>query len=135
LLISSGTGLKPACVFASTAFAGPLGAIFDKDNNLFVAQNGDTTIVRINAADLSLTNPACSPGPVSLTPGHSVDQHIHAAQHQRPVGLAFAKNGNLWVSNEQNVAPNNSGTGTLVVFAASDITTTHIPIRYVCTCA
>jgi sugar lactone lactonase YvrE len=68
LASSSGTGLVPACAFSSSDFNGPLGAVFDSSGNLFVAQNGGTTIVRINAADLSLTNPACTPGPVALTP-------------------------------------------------------------------
>jgi hypothetical protein len=128
LAIASGTGLKPACVFASSAFNGPLGAIFDKDNNLFVAQNGDTSIVRINAADLLLTNPACSTGQVTLTPEVVLTTNTSTPPSiNGPWGLAFAKNGNLWVSNEQNVAPNNSGTGTIVVFAATDITSSHTP--------
>jgi secreted PhoX family phosphatase len=128
LLIFKGTGLKPACVFASTAFVGPLGAIFDKENNLFVAQNGDSTIVRINATDLSLTNPACNTGPVNLTPEVILSSNTSTPPSiNGPWGLAFASDGNLWVSNEQNIAPNKSGTGTLVVFAASDITTTHTP--------
>ena len=128
LLIFKGKGLKPACVFASSDFHGPLGAIFDKANNLFVAQNGDSTIVRINATDLSLTNPACNKRPVNLAPevilssNNSTPPSING-----PWGLAFAKDGNLWISNEQNVPPNNSGTGTIVVFAAKDINKTGTP--------
>ena len=128
LLLFKGTGLKPACVFASADFTGPLGAIFDKDNNLFVDQNGDSSIVRINATDLSLTNPACTTGQVSLTPEVILSSNTSTPPSiNGPWGLTFAANGNLWNSNEQNVKPNNSGTGTLVVFAASAITTTGTP--------
>ena len=128
LLLFNGKGLKPACVFTSMAFNGPLGAIFDTANNLFVAQNGDTTIVRINAKDLNLINPACNKGPVSLTPEVILSSNTSTPPSiNGPWGLAFAKNGNLWVSNEQNVAPHKSGTGTIVVFAASAITKTGTP--------
>ncbi|MBV8450871.1 MAG: hypothetical protein JOZ29_01175, partial [Deltaproteobacteria bacterium] len=68
LLLFNGKGLKPACLYKSAAFDGPLGAIFDAANNLYVAQNGDSSIIRLKATDLSLTNPKCNPGPVELTP-------------------------------------------------------------------
>jgi hypothetical protein len=130
LLIFKGTGLKPACVFASTKFFdGPLGAIFDTNNNLYVAQNGDSTIVRINATDLNLANPACNKNPVNLTPEVILSSNKSTPPSiNGPWGLAFAKNGNLWVSNEQNINPPiNGGTGTIVVFAAKDITKTGTP--------
>jgi hypothetical protein len=128
LLLFNGKGLKPACVFTSSAFKGPLGAIFDTNNNLFVAQNGDSSIVRINATDLNLTNnPNCNPGPANLTPEVILSSNTSTPPSiNGPWGLAFAANGNLWVSNEQNVG-NTHSMGTIVVFAASAITKTGTP--------
>jgi secreted PhoX family phosphatase len=129
LLIYKGTGLTPACVFASAAFNGPLGAVFDQKNNFFVAQNGDSTIVRFKATDMSLTNPACDEGePVDITPEVILSSNTATPPSiNGPWGLAFSKNGNLWVSNEQLIPPNNSGTGTIVVFAASAIKNSGTP--------
>jgi hypothetical protein len=131
LTTTSGTGLVPACVFTSTDFNGPLGAVFDSAGNLFVAQNGGTTVVRINAADLNLTNAACSPGPVALTPEVILSSDTPAAgtppSINGPWGLALDSGGNLWVSNEQLIAPNNVAPGTVVEFAATDITASGTP--------
>jgi hypothetical protein len=131
LTTTSGTGLAPACVFTSTDFNGPLGAVFDSTGNLFVAQNGATTVVRINAADLSLTNAACSPGPVALTPEVILSSDTPAAgtppSINGPWGLALDSSGDLWVSNEQLITPNNVAPGTVVEFAATDITASGTP--------
>ncbi len=131
LTATSGTGLAPACVFSSTDFNGPLGALFDSAGNLFVAQNGGTTIVRINAADLSLTNPACTPGPVALTPEVILSSDTPAAgtppSINGPWGLALDANGDLWVSNEQLIPPSGVAPGTVVEFASADITTSGTP--------
>jgi hypothetical protein len=131
LTSGSGTGLAPACVFSSIDFNGPLGAVFDSLGNLFVAQNGGTTIVRINAADLSLTNAACSPGPVPLTPEVILSSDTPTAPTppsiNGPWGLILDSSGNLWVSNEQLITPNGVPPGSVVEFAAADITATGAP--------
>lgn len=132
LTATSGAGLAPACVFSSTAFNGPLGAVFDISGNLFVAQNGGTTIVRINAADLSLTNPACSPGPVALTPEVILSSTVPVVgtppSINGPWGLALDGSGNLWASNEQLIGDTAVLPGTVVEFTAADITETGTPI-------
>jgi hypothetical protein len=131
LTSGSGTGLAPACVFSSTDFNGPLGAVFDSSGNLFVAQNGGTTIVRFNAADLSLTNAACSPGPVPLTPEVILSSDSPTAPTppsiNGPWGLALDSKGDLWVSNEQLIKPNGIAPGSVVGFKAADITASGTP--------
>jgi hypothetical protein len=131
LTSASGAGLAPACVFSSADFNGPLGAVFDSSGNLFVAQNGGTTIVRINAADLSLTNPACSPGPVVLTPEVILSSNTTAVPTppsiNGPWGLALDSRGDLWVSNEQLITPIGVLPGSVVGFAAADITASGAP--------
>jgi hypothetical protein len=131
LTSTSGVGLTAACIFSSTAFNGPLGAVFDSTGNLFVAQNGDTTIVRINAADLALTPANCPTGVKAIVPevilSSTTPTPPAPPSINGPWGLALGKDGTLWVSNEQNVPPNNVGPGSVVAFAAADITTSGTP--------
>src|ERR1700686_2709551 len=94
-------------------------------------QNGGTTIVRINTADLSLSNAACSPGPVPLTPEVilSSDTPISPTPPSinGPWGLALDSTGDLWVSNEQLITPNGVVPGSVVGFKAADITASGAP--------
>jgi sugar lactone lactonase YvrE len=72
---------------ANGSLADPLGIAFDAAGNLWVTNNGDETIAAFTAAQLAASG---SPEPqIRLTTNHGTARI--------PVGLAFDKDGSLWV--------------------------------------
>jgi hypothetical protein len=94
LLASPSPNARPFIALASNpAFNGPLGIAFDATGNLYVANNGSTTIYRFNAANLPTTASSVTLAPdVTLTDDG-------AGSIQAPWALAFDSNGDLWSSN------------------------------------
>jgi hypothetical protein len=118
LTASTGVGLTPAAVLEGPNLLGPLGMAFDGSGNMWVANNGDTTLVKISSSTLSSASGVVFPVPVAAT----FESTIPAAPGQLPSingpwGLAFDDFGNLWVSNEQNI----------IIGAASDSQRKELP--------
>jgi sugar lactone lactonase YvrE len=129
-MMATGTNATvPAVVISSAAFNGPLGIVFDKAGNLWVANNGGvpgangamsdagTSIVEFAAAHLP------TPGSGMLTPDLTPDITLtDNGQNsiQSPWELAFDSAGNLWSSNA-------GGTFSLVEFAKATLAATGTP--------
>ncbi|MHB1936274.1 MAG: Vgb family protein [Acidobacteriaceae bacterium] len=93
-LTASGANVMPNITIKSTpAFNGALGIAFDSSGDLWVANNGTTTIFEFNASAL----PTAS-GSVTLTPNIMLSDD-GAGSIQGPWALAFDSSGNLWSSN------------------------------------
>jgi secreted PhoX family phosphatase len=107
-------------MMSTTAFNGPLGITFDYRGNLYVANNGTTTIFQFSASSLPSVNPS-STTPVSsaLTPAVVLSDN-GSGSIQAPWALAVDGYGDLWSSNAN--APN-----TVVEFAKSQLSETGSP--------
>jgi len=101
-------------ITSSVAFTGPLGIAFDSTGNLYIANNGGTSIDRFNASILPT-----SAGAHTLTPS-AVLSDDGKGSIQAPWALAFDASGNLWSSNAN--APN-----TLVEFTPAQLAKTGKP--------
>jgi sugar lactone lactonase YvrE len=114
-LAAGGTGVTPkASITSSTAFTGPLGIAFDSTGDLFVANNGGTTIEGFSAGSLP------AGGTVTLTPSVVLSDDGQNSI-QAPWALVFDAGGNLWSSNAN--APN-----TVVEFAKASLAATGAPV-------
>jgi len=114
-LTATNTAASPNISITSTpAFTGPLGITFDATGDLWVANNGTTTIFEFKAQNLPQ-----SAGSVSLTPDVTLSDD-GSGSIQAPWALIFDSKGDLWSSNAN--APN-----TVVEFAASSLTATGSP--------
>jgi hypothetical protein len=96
------------------AFTGPLGIVFDASGDLFVANNGTTTIFGFLAQHLPRNS-----GTVSLTPDVMLSDDGHGSI-QAPWALIFDAKGDLWSSNAN--APN-----TVVEFTPDSLMATGSP--------
>ena len=93
-LTASGANVMPNITIKSTpSFNGALGIAFDSSGDLWVANNGTTTIFEFNASAL----PTAS-GSVTLTPNIKLSDDGQGSI-QGPWALAFDSSGNLWSSN------------------------------------
>ncbi|MGA2047194.1 MAG: hypothetical protein ABSG96_05850 [Terracidiphilus sp.] len=101
-------------ITSSVAFSGPLGIAFDASGDLFIANNGGTSIERFDASILPT-----SAGAHTLTPSAVISDDGKGSL-QAPWALAFDAAGDLWSSNAN--APN-----TLVEFTPSQLATTGTP--------
>jgi sugar lactone lactonase YvrE len=114
-LAAGGANVTPNITITSTPkFTGPLGIAFGATGNLWIANNGTTTIFEFNAASLPTTS-----GAVVLTP-NVVLSDDGKGSIQAPWALIFDTAGNLWSSNAN--APN-----TVVEFAKADLGATGSP--------
>jgi len=114
-LTATNTTASPNISITSTpAFTGPLGIIFDATGDLWVANNGTTTIFEFKAQNLPQSS-----GSVSLTPDVTLSDD-GSGSIQAPWALIFDSNGDLWSSNAN--APN-----TVVEFTASSLTSSGSP--------
>ncbi len=93
-LKASGANVMPNITIKSTpAFNGALGIAFDSSGDLWIANNGTTTIFEFNASAL----PTAS-GSVTLKPNIMLSDDGKGSI-QGPWALAFDSAGNLWSSN------------------------------------
>jgi streptogramin lyase len=111
LLTTSGA-VTPTASFTSTSFTGPLGIAFGSNGNLWIANNGGTTIVEFDKGTLPTT------GTTTLAP--NVILSTNANSIEGPWALAFDTAGNLWSSNANSPF-------TLVEFASTDLTASGSP--------
>ena len=115
-LTAGGTNVTPATIISSNpAFTGPLGIVFDATGNLYVANNGSTTIFEFTSGML----PSVGGGAVTLAPAYTLSDNGHGSI-QGPWGLIFDAEGDLWSSNAN--APN-----TVVEFGAASLGHTGSP--------
>lgn len=101
---------RPEVVLSASesSISNPFALAFDAIGNLWVANVGKSTIVAFGPEALTATG---SPLP-------RIQFSSPTAASELPVGLAFDAQGNLWVTN---------GGGSLLKFAAADLTETDAP--------
>ena len=95
---------------AQPAFSSPEGSAFDASGDLWVANEGNSTVVEFTPAQLAATGSATPAVTLSGAAGGNLDD---------PVGLAFDSAGDLWVTNE--------GNSTLVEFTRGQLAITGSP--------
>jgi hypothetical protein len=100
LTATTGVGITPAAVLESEGFDMPLGMVFDGGGNMWVANNGGTSLVKILASTLSSATGVVTDTPIAAT---FVSNDATPPSINGPWGLAFDDFGDLWVTNEQNV--------------------------------
>ncbi|MDQ2857106.1 MAG: hypothetical protein M3R53_00455 [Candidatus Eremiobacteraeota bacterium] len=110
-----GNMLPNATITSSPAFTGPLGIAFAPNGNLWIANNGGTSLFEFDAGAL----PTAMAASVTLTP-HVVLSDNGNKSIQAPWALVFDKAGNLWSSNAN--AP-----FTVVEFAAANLNASGAP--------
>jgi hypothetical protein len=114
-LTATNTDVSPnITITSSPAFNGPLGITFDATGDLWVANNGTTTIFEFKARNLPQSS-----GSVSLAPDVTLSDDGNGSI-QAPWALIFDAKGDLWSSNAN--APN-----TVVEFTAASLTATGSP--------
>lgn len=118
---TTATTAVPAVSITSTpAFNGPLGIGFDNRGDLYVANNGTTTIFGFSASSLpAVSSSSTATTTAALVPTETLSDD-GSGSIQAPWALAFDGYGDLWSSNAN--APN-----TLVEFTRSQITATGSP--------
>ena len=113
-LAAGGANVIPdATLTSSPAFTGPLGIAFGANGNLWIANNGTTTLFEFNRAALPLS------GKHVLHPNVVLSDNGHGSI-QGPWALVFDSAGNLWSSNAN--APD-----TVVAFANANLKTSGKP--------
>jgi hypothetical protein len=118
---TTATTAVPAVSITSTpAFNGPLGIAFDNRGDLYVANNGTTTIFGFSASSLpAVSSSSTAATTAALVPTETLSDD-GSGSIQGPWALAFDGYGDLWSSNAN--APN-----TLVEFTRSQIVATGSP--------
>lgn len=119
LMSASGVATAPAATLVGTpagVFNGTLGIAFDASGNLWVANNGGTTIVEIAAAAVASATGVTPVTPITVLNGSVVGG---LATINNPWGILFDKNGNLWFTNEQLGV--SACAGSIVEFTAASI--------------
>ncbi len=116
--LSAGGAQTPTVTITSTpTFTGPLGIAFEPTSgNLWVANNGTTTIFEFNAASLP---PPTTSASVTLTPNVILSDDGNNSI-QAPWALVFDTAGDLWSSNANTPF-------TVVEFAAANLGTSGSP--------
>lgn len=114
LAASNANAAPNATIDANPAFTGPLGITFDALGDLWVANNGTTTIFEFKAAHLPTSGTA-----VTLMPDVTLSDNGKGSI-QGPWALIFDAAGDLWSSNAN--APN-----TVVEFARASLGMTGSP--------
>jgi large repetitive protein len=117
LASAAGVATSPSAILTSASFNGPLGIVFDSADNLWVANNGGTTIIAIAAATLTGVSGITPVAPVT-TLNTSLVSGFQTIQN--PWALLFDANENLWLDNEQTTV--GSCSGTVVEFKFASIT-------------
>src|SRR5208337_4077170 len=103
-LTGAGFSGTPDAVFTNPAvglgiFNGPLGIAFDASGNLWVENNGGTTIVEIAAAVVNAAVGVSTPV-IATTLNNTVPPPGGLDTINNPWGILFDANGNMWITNE-----------------------------------
>jgi hypothetical protein len=118
---TTGVGITPAAILASPAsFNGTLGITFDSSGNLWIDNNGGTTIVEITAATLAAASGVTAVTPNTTLNGQPISTGSTLLTIENPWGILFDSSGNMWITNEENPAVNPCS-GTVIEFLASAI--------------
>jgi hypothetical protein len=117
LAAASGVAIAPFAVLTSVAFNGPLGMAFDGSNNLWILNNGGTTIVEVTAAQLAAATGLTSIVPATVLASAAIPGGLPTINN--PWGIVFDGSGNMWITNEQLSVSNHSGS--VVEFTAASI--------------
>lgn len=116
-LIAGGAQTPTVMITSTPTFTGPLGIAFEPTSgNLWVANNGTTTIFEFNAASLP---PPTTSASVTLTPNVILSDDGNNSI-QAPWALVFDTAGDLWSSNANTPF-------TVVEFAATNLGTSGSP--------
>jgi hypothetical protein len=110
---------EPAATITSAALNFPQQSVFDAQGNQWVTDHNNNTVLVFTAAQLAMT------GVNNLVPAVT----ISSADFNGPLGIAFDRNGDLWIANNGGVPVAGSTSGamspagtTIVEFLA-----THLP--------
>ncbi|MGO9059848.1 MAG: hypothetical protein ACLQU2_21085 [Candidatus Binataceae bacterium] len=90
--------IVPVATLTNAAFNGTLGIAFDSGGNLWIENNGGTTIVEVAAATLAAAA-GVTPVPLATTLNSSVVAGLGTINN--PWGMLFDSSGNMWFTNEQ----------------------------------
>ena len=125
LASGSGVGLSPVAVLANKpppsipTFNGPLGIAFDGSGDLWVDNNGGTTVVELTAAQLAAATGVTAVSPTTILSSSVVPGGLPTINN--PWGILFDSSGNMWITNEQNTPPPVGCAGSIVEFTRSSI--------------
>lgn len=126
LAAAGGIGITPTAVLTNAAppavpaFNGPLGIAFDSSGDLWVDNNGGTTIVEITAAQLAAAVGVTGVLPATILNSGAVPGGLPTINN--PWGILFDAAGNMWITNEQNTPPPVGCAGSIVEFASGTFT-------------
>jgi len=112
---SNANAVPNVTINSDPAFTGPLGIVFDASGDLFVANNGTTTIFGFAANHLPTSSAT-----ITLAPDVTLSDDGNGSI-QAPWALVFDANGDLWSSNAN--PPN-----TVVEFRPTEINSTGSPV-------
>lgn len=117
------TPVTPVATLTSTDFNGTLGIAFDSSGNLWIDNNGSTTIVQISSATL-----ATASGLTAVTPAVILESSVLPGglpTINNPWGIVFDADGNLWFTNEQLSV--SACSGSVVEFTKASIAASGTP--------
>jgi hypothetical protein len=116
----TGVGITPTAVLTSPAsFTGTLGITFDSAGNLWIDNNGGTTIVEITAAALATASGVTAVAPSTTLNGAPIAPGSPLLTINNPWGILFDSSGNMWITNEELSV--SACSGTVIEFLASAI--------------
>jgi len=90
--------IVPIATLTNAAFNGTLGMAFDSGGNLWIENNGGTTIVEVAAGTLA-TAAGVTPVTLATTLNSMVVAGLPTINN--PWGIVFDTSGNMWITNEQ----------------------------------
>jgi len=108
--------IVPVATLTNVNFNGPLGIAFDSGNNLWIENNGGTTVVEVASAVLTAAA-GITPVPLATTLNASTVGGLLTINN--PWGLVFDADGDLWITNEQLSV--SACAGTVVEFSKASI--------------
>jgi len=116
LASSSGVGLTPTATLISSDFNGPLGMAIDQVGNLWIVNNGGTTIVELTPSQVVSAKGLTPVAANTVLLGSAPAGGLRTINN--PWGILFDRSGNMWITNEQNTPPPTGCAGSVVEFTA-----------------
>jgi len=114
---SIGVPIVPVATLTNASFNGPLGIAFDGGGNLWIENNGGTTVVEVAQAVL-----AAATGTTAVAFATTLNSSVVGGLEtiNNPWGIVFDADGDMWITNEQLSV--GACAGTVVEFSAASIT-------------